>query len=330
MEGRIEHEQKKKILIENKLKYYPQYLRSFCFSMYEKTYNTKYSYICSVVRFLNFLKNKNLNINDKSIFVNVKKSTIEEYLLEVVTSKKAEVSKSHQARELFAIKKFFEYLVDEEIILTNPCEKIEIPKTKKELNVIALTPTEVSEIKKNIENGVGSQKAMEKQKKWKERDYAIIQFGLHTGCRVSAISEINIEDIDFTKHVVKVVEKGRVERNILLDQNTIKAIESWLPIRNQLLKGYTDNNALFISNRRKRLEPVAINKIIKKYSYNIDKKITPHKMRSTYATNLYDITGDIYIVSSKLGHKSVNTTKRYARPSEEKDKMVTDLMNDLY
>lgn len=299
--------------------------------MYEKTYNTKYSYICSVVRFLNFLQNKDLNINDKNIFTSVKKSIIEEYLLEMAISKKnVEVSKSHQARELFAIKKFFGYLVDEEIILTNPCEKIEIPKTKKELNVIALTPTEVSEIKKNIENGVGSQKAMAKQKKWKERDYAIIQFGLHTGCRVSAISEINIEDIDFTKHVVKVVEKGRVERNILLDQNTIKAIESWLPIRNQLLKGYTDNNALFISNRRKRLEPVAINKIIKKYSYNIDKKITPHKMRSTYATNLYDITGDIYIVSSKLGHKSVNTTKRYARPSEEKDKMVTDLMNDLY
>lgn len=298
--------------------------------MYEKTYNTKYSYICSVVRFLNFLKNKDLNINDKSVFVNVKKSTIEEYLLEVVTSKKAEVSKSHQARELFAIKKFFEYLVDEEIISMNPCEKIEIPKTKKELNIIALTPTEVAEIKKNIESGVGSQRAMAKQKKWKERDYAIIQFGLHTGCRVSAISEINIEDIDFNKQTVKVVEKGRVERNILLDQNTIKAIKSWLPIRSQLLKGYTDNNALFISNRRTRLEPVAINKIIKKYSYNIDKKITPHKMRSTYATNLYDITGDIYIVSSKLGHKSVNTTKRYARPSEEKDKMVTDLMNDLY
>ena len=334
MDGRIEHERKKKLLIENKLSEYPNYLTGFYYSMYEKTYNTKYSYVCSVIRFLNFLKNKNLNIDNGNIFINLKKSTIEEYLLSIdhkkINDKVVEISKSHQARELFAIKNFFEYLVDEEIIDNNPCNKIEIPKEKKETNIIALTPDEVAVIKKNICSGVGNKKAVSKQRKWKERDYAIIQFGLHTGCRVSAISEINIEDINFEKQLVKVTEKGRVERSILLDQSTIDAIKSWLPLREKLLNGYPKTNALFISNRRKRIEPVAINKIIKKYSYNIDKKITPHKMRSTYATNLYNITGDIYIVSNKLGHKSVNTTKRYARPSEEKDKMVTALMNNLY
>lgn len=334
MKGRLEHEQKKKNLIENKIIYYPSYMRDFYYSMESKTYNTIYSYVTTVCNFLDYLINKNINIEDINIFNNIPRSIINEFFRQHRYIKKrgqiCEASGSHRARELYGIKKFYSFLVNEGIVETNLCSEIEVPKDNKENNIISLNSDEVAEIEKNIKYGVGSNKAKARQKRWNKRDFAIVQMGFHTGLRVSALSEINIEDISFKNKNMRVIEKGHKEKVIFLDDSTLNSVKDWLNEREQLITGYLDDGALFISNKRKRLEPPAIRSLLQKYSYNINKHVTPHKMRSTLATNLYELTGDIYAVSNTLGHSRIETTKRYTEISDNRKREITNLTNTLY
>lgn len=333
MQGRLEHELKRINLIEKKIDNYPSYMRDFYLSIKDKTYNTCYSYITTVCNFLDYLKGTGVDIQNLNSFKDLSENHIIEYSeLHKYIRKKGELieaSESHRAREYFALKKFFRFLVKKKIIVDNPCNEMEAPKVNKKIAIVSLSPDEVTIIENNIKNGVGSDRAKARQKKWRKRDLAIVEIGFNSGLRVSAISEINAGDINFANNSIRVTEKGNIQKDIFLSNNSMIVIKEWLYERSKITNN--NNGALFISNADgRRLEPTAIRSLLKKYTYNIQKNVTPHKMRSTFATTAYEETKDIYGVSTALGHSRVETTKRYVQVSEPRQREIASMVNRAY
>ena len=159
---------------------------------------------------------------------------------------------------------------------------------------------------------------------------AVVMLSLSLGLRVTSVSEINMEDIDLRNNTLRIVEKGNKVR-ILEFSNGIKAIlTKWIDDRKKFMEeNNAECDALFITFQMKRMKSSAISEMLKKYTYNIDKHITPHKLRSTCATNVYEKTGDIYLVANILGHSSLTNTQRYTMVSKEKRKQAAQAMDDI-
>jgi site-specific recombinase XerD len=138
--------------------------------------------------------------------------------------------------------------------------------------------------------------------------------------RVSECVGINIKDIDFKNNAIKVVRKGGNEVFLYFGKEVQVALEDYLEERQHAITKEENEDALFLSSQGKRITVRAVQNLVKKYSSSITiKKISPHKLRSTYGTNLYQETGDIYLVADALGHADVNTTrKHYAEIEDQK------------
>ena len=159
------------------------------------------------------------------------------------------------------------------------------------------------------------------------RDLAILTLLLGTGIRVSECVGLNINDLDFNNARMKITRKGGYESFVYFSDEVQESLENYLDIRElqHPLEGHED--ALFLSIQYKRMSVRSIELLVKKYASSSValKKITPHKLRSTYGTSLYQETGDIYLVADVLGHKDVNTTrKHYAAIEEERRRYARD------
>jgi integrase/recombinase XerC len=162
------------------------------------------------------------------------------------------------------------------------------------------------------------------------RDLAIITLGIGTGMRVGALTQINVEDIDFKNNTIHVVEKGNKERYLQFGANTRNILSAWLIDRSTYFSD-AETNALFISQWRQRLTVEGVRKFMKKYADGINgKHITPHKMRSSAATNMVKSGVDIQTVANILGHQSVTTTQRYAAVLEENKQNATNALDNLF
>ena len=324
MNGREENEKKTIAKIENKIKNKPSYVRSFYNTIYDKSYTTQYKYICYVLEFVDYLEKEGYEVDTVNCFKNIKKSTISSYAIQM------EVSTGLKRAKLYGVKNFFDYLVDDDVIEYNPCDKIKFPKEKTERQVVALTKKEIKTVEKNILNGCGTKKAKASQKKFTSRDMAIVMMGLSLGLRVTSLSELNIDDINFELNEIRITEKGNKTRYIYISDKLKDVILNWMSDRDRFVKEYNiSTNALFLSNKNERLTSIGIYNLVKKYTYNIDKKITPHKLRSTCATNVYNSTGDIYLTANVLGHANIANTRRYAKIDEERKKKVASAMDKI-
>lgn len=150
---------------------------------------------------------------------------------------------------------------------------------------------------------------------------AMVYLMLSTGMRISECVGIDIDDINWEENSVYLERKGRKFQNVYFDEKCAELLSAYMDEREDM-----DLNepatALFISRNGTRITPRSVQRMIKKYASVAvkNKHITPHKLRSTYATGVYEATGDIYLVKDALNHKSINTTARYADISEEKRK----------
>ena len=157
--------------------------------------------------------------------------------------------------------------------------------------------------------------------KTKERDLALITLLLGTGIRVSECVGLDIEDVDFRNNGIRITRKGGNEAIVYFGEEVEKALRAYLEIRSGITPVPGHEHALFYSTQKKRLTVRAVENLVEKYASSVTtaKKITPHKLRSTYGTALYRETGDIYLVADVLGHKDVNTTRRhYAAMDDER------------
>lgn len=213
-----------------------------------------------------------------------------------------------------ALRSFYAYYYRREMIETNPTVLIDVPKIH-DKSIIRLDTDEVALLLDYIEH-CGDQLTGQKRvyyEKNKERDLAIVTLLLGTGIRVSECVGLDIEDVDFKNNGIKVTRKGGNEMVVYFGPEVEKALKRYLEVRENIIPLEGHEHALFYSAQRRRIGVQAIENLVKKYSQQITttKKITPHKLRSTYGTALYQETGDIYLVADVLGHKDVNTTKKH-------------------
>jgi site-specific recombinase XerD len=224
-----------------------------------------------------------------------------------------------KSRKLASLRSFYNYFFQNEMIQTNPAVLVKLPKLH-EKEIIRLDPDEVAILLDTVETGEKlTKKQLQYHQKNKLRDIALLTLMLGTGIRVSECVGLDIQDIDFNNNGLKIRRKGGYEAVVYFGDEVETALLDYLEQRNNMnaVEGHED--ALFLSMQNKRITVRAVENLVKKYSSSITslKKITPHKLRSTYGTSLYRETGDIYLVADVLGHKDVNTTRKHYAAIEE-------------
>lgn len=225
-----------------------------------------------------------------------------------------------KGRKLSSVRALLKYFFKKEKIDNNVGTKVDTPKYR-DSEIIRLEVDEVVKLLNMSEDGSGlttMQKGFHNHTK--ERDYALLSLFLGTGIRISECVGLNVEDIDFDNNAFTITRKGGGRVILYFGDEVKEALQKWISVRNTINGLSNDEHALFISLQNKRMNVRTVEKLVKKYASVVTplKHITPHKLRSTYGTNLYRETNDIYVVASVLGHKDVNTTrKHYAAMSED-------------
>ncbi len=240
-------------------------------------------------------------------------------------------SNSGKKRKLSSVKSLFKYLFNHNLISSNVSSKIATPKiTGKE--IIRLENKEIENLMKSVENPSFNTKHQNTyNKNTLERDFAIISLFLGTGIRISELVGLNVQDFDFLENAFTVTRKGGNQTLLYFPKSTSLALKNWLTKR-AVAEIDKKENAMFLSLQNKRLCVRAVENIVNKFAKQVSplKKISPHKLRSTFGTELYRKTKDIYIVADILGHKDVNTTKKhYAAISEDMRKTVSSKFDIL-
>lgn len=232
-----------------------------------------------------------------------------------------------KARKLSAIRSLFKYLYNNNLISQNISSKVKTPKIHTK-PIIYLEPNEVVKLLNESEQPNDlTTREIAFNKITCVRDTALLSLFLGTGIRVSECVGLNVNDIDFENNAFKITRKGG-NQTILYFSDEVKApLLAWLEERSFWLGEKSNETALFLSLQKKRICVRAVQKLVKKYSVIASplKKITPHKLRSTFGTSLYQETGDIYVVAEVLGHKDVNTTKKhYASMNDERKRAAAN------
>jgi site-specific recombinase XerD len=200
---------------------------------------------------------------------------------------------------------------------------VPLPRLKKDKNIVHMNHAEVRSLLDAVEIGNASMSERQRKicEKTKQRDYAILFLMLNTGIRVSECNGLDINDVDLKANTLTIVRKGGGQDILYFGDGIRDALETYIEGERTLITPIEGHeSALFYSLQGKRISVDAIENLVKKYARIAvpNKKITPHKLRSTYGTNLYHRTNDIFVVAEALGHRDVNTTKKhYAAMSEE-------------
>lgn len=262
-----------------------------------------------------------------SLLDQLTKEDIEEYLdyleLYYKDDKEYRNDERGKARKLASLRSFYHYFYTSELIEKDVASLVPMPKLH-EKEIIRLDPDEVAQLLDLVENGEDLTAAEQRYHRvTKVRDLALLTLLLGTGIRVSECVGLDIKDVDFKNGGIKIRRKGGYEAVVYFGPEVEDALLDYMDQRTHKIPAQGHEEALFLSLQNRRITVRAVEKLVKKYASKVTslKKITPHKLRSTYGTNLYRETGDIYLVADVLGHKDVNTTrKHYAAQQEENRK----------
>ena len=216
-------------------------------------------------------------------------------------------------RKLSALRNFFSYLFKNEYISTNMIERVNMPKLRGK-EIIRMDAEETEEFVNQVEYGNSlTKKQAEYHDKQKIRDMAIITLILSTGIRVSECVGLDLTDINFKNSSLRIIRKGGKEAIVYFSDEASAYLMEYVEERNLIETDEKSKNALFLSSRKQRISVRTVEVLVKKYAQRAVplKHITPHKLRSTFATALYEETGDIYLVGDALGHNDISTTKKH-------------------
>lgn len=323
MNGRIEKEIEAKAKMEKKLSKLPNIFTAFYNWMdaRDKTYTTMNNYINHVVDFMKFYTKGE---PDEDFYSNVTDEDIESYMTYIkrksARGKDTEVGDDIRAARWSSLNTFYKFLMQKKYIKENPMAQTERPKIRTQHNVTYMTQKEIQSVFDRIE--------MESRPMTKNRDRCIIALGLGTGLRVSAIVNINVEDIDFKTNTIRVIEKGRKVREISFSNHLRKSLLVWLNDRARFFGG-GETGPLFISQKKNRMSVDSVQGVVKKYTSHLDKHITPHKLRSSAAMNLYSAGIGIMTIASILGHENITTTQRYAEAYDAEVQSATSILDNF-
>ena len=308
--------------------YNPDLLNSFLDyldSALDKSQNTIKEYNYDLVTFFKYLKLDNLNTNtnstsndnSKEIIINditindLKKITLEDlYTYTTYLKNIKKNTAATRARKVASLKSFFNYLcINQKLLDINPAQNLETPKIGKRLPKY-LTLEESRQLLNNVEK-IDSRNEL--------RDYAIITLFLNCGMRLSELTGININDIDFENNKLNVIGKGNKERTIYLNKACVDAINKYISDRSKSKAENKKENPLFLSERKTRISQRTVQDIVKKYLTATGlSKYSTHKLRHTAATLMYKYGNvDIRALQQLLGHESISTTEIYTHVDNE-------------
>ena len=344
MEKKYYEEQDKKNI--EKIRSVLQELPSFCkqyfhdITDYTST-RTRLAYAYDLRVFFEFIHQNNsamgnMDIHDYPIKIldMITKEDIMEYLdymsLYEKEGKTIVNKEKGKARKIASLRSFYNYYYRNELIEKNPAALISLPK-QHDKEIIRLEPNEVAILLEQVEAGTKLTKSQLKYHKInKIRDVALLTLLLGTGIRVSECVGLDLGDVDFKNNGITVTRKGGNQMVIYFGEEVEKALRTYMESSRKAVNPLPGHeNALFLSTQRKRMGVQSVENMVKKYARQVtpNKKITPHKLRSTYGTALYKETGDIYLVADVLGHKDVNTTKKhYAAIDEDRRRSAADIV----
>lgn len=232
-------------------------------------------------------------------------------------------------RKFASLRSFFLYYQKRDLLRHNPTVVVDMPKLH-DREIIRLDADEVSDLLELVEHGRDHLSGMKKvyYEKNKQRNIAIFTLFLGTGIRVSECVGLDIEDVDFKNNRIRIIRKGGKEEYVYFGEEVANALKSYITEERVHVKPREGHeHALFYSIQKRRISVQAIENLVNEYTSQITsfKHITPHKLRSTYGTALYQQTGDIYLVAEVLGHNDVNTTrKHYAAMDDEQKRSAAD------
>lgn len=326
------------------LKKLPPFCKSYFISLETtKSTRTRLSYAYDLSIFFEYLKQNNPKfakkelksyITPSELLDQITKQDIEEYMSFLQDYDKDGINRTNKdsgiLRKLAALRSMYQYYFINEDIKTNAPSKVSIPK-KHHKNIIRLDIDEVAAMIDYVETGEKLTKTQHRtHDKTRYRDVAIVTLLLGTGIRVSECVGLDLDDVDFKNNKIQIIRKGGNEDVVYFGEEVASALQDYLSHERSVIEPMKEHqNALFISLKKQRMSVRSIERMVQKYAKQVTslKKITPHKLRSTYGTTLYQETNDIYLVAEVLGHKDVNTTqKHYAASSEERKKRAAKVI----
>jgi integrase/recombinase XerC len=323
--GRLEKETQFYEKMNEKLKDMPKVLSEYCTSLRanRKSYTTVGVYINNVLHFAKFVGNGSVS---EDFYKNISPSDVEGYMISLETKQtKNGVQRTGddilQAR-WSSLNTFFEWLVQRGHIDKNPIKVVNRPKNNTEHKVSYLNKVEINRLFKAIEKNPNKVVAM--------RDKTFVSLALATALRVSALININIEDIDFENNTISVIEKRQKIRSINIGDNTKVMLQEWIALRNDEFKEI-NSPALFISQKNNRLSVDAVGDMLTKYCAEAGiKRITPHKLRASAACALAKNNIPVKAIAKQLGHNNISTTMKYIDVFMEDAEKSKNILDNLF
>lgn len=323
--GRLEKETQFYEKMKEKLQGYPSVLNEYCTSMRanRKSYTTVGVYINNVLHFAKFVCNDDIT---EDFYKNISPNDVESYMISLETKQtKGGIQRTGddilQAR-WSSLNTFFEWLVQRGYLEKNPIKVVNRPKNNTEHKVSYLNKTEINKLFRAIEKNPNKVIAI--------RDKTFISLALATALRVSALVNINIDDIDFENGVINVIEKRQKIRGINIGDNITAMLKEWIEVRNEEFAD-VDSPALFLSQKRSRWSVYAVGDMLTKYCAEAGiKRITPHKLRASSACALAKNNIPVKAISRQLGHSNIATTMRYIDVFNEDEEKSKNILDNLF
>ena len=318
MNGRLENELKTNIKIEKILKDQPRYLYEWRDSLLasRKTSATIRDYLFKVKKYL------------QAVDYDINQSDTIKYFISIQTKNKngnvTRTSDSYQQTIWCCLNNFFSFMVSMNYLDKNYMTMIEKPKNhdldRINENRILLTKNDFSKIINSVNRksrGYGV----------KERDLAIMSLFMTTGMRKSALVDINVEDVDFDKKELFVIDKGNKRHRYPLSDSVLEILNEWMGKRDEL---DVETPALFVTTRRTRLSATSVDHIVDRYAKDaLGKHISPHKLRAGVCSIVYEETKDIEFTRRVIGHSNVSTTQRYIVTNNDEREKASDFLSSI-
>lgn len=281
--------------------------------------------ITTIANYMKIIENFYISVNKQPSQINMDDFSF--FMLKINKNQNGEeTTSSFQINVYHALQSYCTYLYHADIIKKDYMQfikrpkRIESQKTIEKRDVGFLTQDEM----KTYLDGI-----YDYHSKWIDRDLAIVFIYLNTGMRRSALYKLDVQDIDFQNKIVIVTDKERKVLKYNLSEITLSYIRRWMFKRHKMLNGESQD-ALFLSSRKQRMGDQAIYYVIKKYGkYINDKNISPHKLRATYGTQLYNETKDIHFVQKAMGHSTPAVTQIYIRGDQHVAEKASDIMENI-
>ena len=323
--GRLEKETQFYEKMKEKLKGMPKVIGEYCTSMRanRKSYTTVNVYINNVLHFARFVGNGSIT---EDFYKHITPSDVENYMISLETKETSDGIKRMgddilQSR-WSSLNTFFDWCMKRGYIDKNPMGVVNRPKNNTEHKVTYLTKVEINKLFKAIDK---NENAM-----FRMRDKTLISLALATALRVSALVNINIDDVDFENGVIQVVEKRQKVREIPIGENMMVGLREFIDFRASKCAG-VNSQALFLTKSNNRLSVWDANDMLEKYCDLAGiKRVTFHKLRASSACALAKAGVPVKAIAQQLGHSGIGVTMRYLDVFNEDREKTKGVLDNLF